>query len=426
MNIWMMLFQVFNAVSAIYIYCLFFGAFSEKREFKLRNLALIGLAIIWSVVLIFMPGSTIRSVLIIFMIICLSFTYYNNWYKNILLSLLVFCLPGLIEIIVAMSFVMAGIDATQADKNIYLIIGTLVSKMLTFTCVCFIKAGKHKLGNISVWYYVTFTLLSLCSSLVAIIVLDYIYLNNRLYMNVIAMISVWLLACASVLIFFVIDRINKLYIAEQNLFVSQKLLKEQKLHYEDIIEEQKYVAKIRHDIKNSLIGILAELNNDNHYQAKEKLNQIFEDINNSKSEILCSDIALNTILTIKKNDALQKGIDFTCESHMSSVVQVDSIDLCVILGNALDNAIEACKYVENNKPRISVFISSQGSNLIISVKNTVSKRIDPQTLITTKSDKKYHGFGMSRIKELAEQYDGNININCDDEDFEINIVIVNE
>ena len=426
MNIWMMLFQVFNAVSAIYIYCLFFGAFSEKREFKSRNLALIGLAIIWSTVLIFIPASTVRSVLIIFMIIGLAFTYSSVWYKNILLSLLVFCLPGLIEVFVGMAFLALGINVSQIDENTFLIIGTLISKLLTFALVCFITTGKHKFGNISVWYYITFSLLSLCFSLVAIIILDYIYLNNRLHMNIIAMISVWLLAGSSILIFFVIDRINNLHIAEQNLFVSQKLLKEQKLHYEDIIEEQKHVAKIRHDIKNSLIGILAELNNDNHYQAREKLNQMFEDINNSKSEILCSDIALNTILTIKKNDALQKGIGFICESHMSSVIQVDSIDLCVILGNALDNAIEACDDTDNINPRISIFISSQGSNFIISVKNTVSKRIDPQALITTKPDKKHHGFGISRIKELVEQYDGNININCDDEYFEINIVIVNE
>lgn len=421
-----MLFQVFNAVSAIYIYCLFFGAFSEKREFKFRNVALIGLAIIWSTVLIFIPASTVRSVLIILMIIGLSFTYCSIWYKNILLSLLVFCLPGLIEVFVGMAFLALGINVSQIDENTFLIIGTLISKLLTFALVCFLTTGKHKFGNISVWYYITFSLLSLCFSLVAIIILDYIYLNNRLHMNIIAMISVWLLAGSSILIFFVIDRINNLHIAEQNLFVSQKLLKEQKLHYEDIIEEQKYVAKIRHDIKNSLIGILAELNNDNHYQAREKLNHMFEDINNSNSEILCSDIALNTILTIKKNDALQKGIGFTCESHMSSVVQVDSIDLCVILGNALDNAIEACENTDNLNPKISIFISSQGSNFIISVKNTVSKRIAPQALITTKPDKKHHGFGISRIKELVEQYDGNININCDDEYFEINIVIVNE
>ena len=127
MNIWMMLFQVFNAVSAIYIYCLFFGAFSEKREFKSRNLALIGLAIIWSTVLIFIPASTVRSVLIIFMIIGLAFTYSSVWYKNILLSLLVFCLPGLIEVFVGMAFLALGINVSQIDEHAFLIIGTLIS-----------------------------------------------------------------------------------------------------------------------------------------------------------------------------------------------------------------------------------------------------------------------------------------------------------
>lgn len=426
MNIWMMLFQVFNAVSAIYIYCLFFGAFSEKREFKSRNLALIGLAIIWSAVLIFMPASTIRMIIIFLLILLLSFVYRNDWYKNLLLSLLVFCLPALIEIIVVMTITILGISVSEADQNIYLVIGTLISKVLTFTCIQFVRSGKHKLRNISIWYYLTFGLLAICSTLISIIVLDYVFLNHRILLKIIAIISVWLLIGADVLIFYVIDRIHNLHIAEQNLLISQKLLKEQKIHYENVIDEQKHIAKIKHDIKNSLIGVLSEYNNGNDSYAKQKLEFMFEEINRQGADIMCKDVALNTVLTIKKNDATQNGIKLEYIDNISSQINIDPIDLCVMIGNLLDNAIEACKLISRKEKFISVFTASSTNNLIVSVKNDISNKVDTNNLTTSKSNKKHHGLGLSRVRELVEKYNGNIDINCTDSSFEVNIIISNE
>lgn len=426
MNIWMVLFQVFNAVSAIYIYCLFFGAFSEKREFKLRRLTLIGLAIIWSAVLIFMPASTIRMIIIFLLILLLSFVYRNDWYKNLLLSLLVFCLPALIEIIVVTTITILGISVSEADQNIYLVIGTLISKVLTFTCIQFVRSGKHKLRNISIWYYLTFGLLAICSTLISIIVLDYVFLNHRILLKIIAIISVWLLIGADVLIFYVIDRIHNLHIAEQNLLISQKLLKEQKIHYENVIDEQKHIAKIKHDIKNSLIGVLSEYNNGNDSYAKQKLEFMFEEINRQGADIMCKDVALNTVLTIKKNDATQNGIKLEYIDNISSQINIDPIDLCVMIGNLLDNAIEACKLISRNEKFISVFTASSTNNLIVSVKNDISNKVDTNNLTTSKSNKKHHGLGLSRVRELVEKYNGNIDINCTDSSFEVNIIISNE
>lgn len=426
MNIWMVLFQVFNAVSAIYIHCLFFGAFYEKREFKLRRLTLIGLAIILSTVLIFMPASTIRSLTILIMIFILSFLYGEIWYKNLLLTFMIFCLPGLIELLIAMSLTVLGVNVSQIDQSIFLIIGVLISKIITFTCVQFIKVGKHKLRNISVWYYISFSLLALCSTLISIIILDYLYLNDKLYLKIVAIISIWLLILANVLVFYVIDRINSLYVTEQNLTLSKTILKEQKEHYKDVIVEQKNIAKMRHDIKNSLIGILTELNNNNTNQAKLKLEHIFEDIGKSNAEILINDPTLNTILVIKKKVISEYNIEFECNDHLTSEIKIDSLDLCIIIGNILDNAIEACNKITHGEKRITLFFTTKGKNLVVAAQNTVSKRVDVQSLVTTKQDKKYHGFGIARIQELVEKYNGNIDISCDDRYFEMNLVILNE
>ncbi|MBQ4601994.1 MAG: sensor histidine kinase [Clostridia bacterium] len=373
-----------------------------------------------------MPASTLRATIVLSIILLLSFAYRNVWYKNLLLGILIFGIPALIELMVGMSFLVFGIDVSRVYQSVYLVIGTLISKLLTFTAAQFIKAGRHSFGNISVWYYITFTLLSLSSSLVAVIMLDYIRLSPRLYMQVTAILSVWLLAAGNVLIFYVIDRINTLHIAERELRVTQKLLDEQKLHYEDVIKEQNNVAKISHDIKNSLIGVAAELNNGNTSQARDYIDRMLDSISSRNTEILCEDISLNTILTIKKAEASKNGIDFICSDNINTPILIDAIDLCVIMGNILDNAIDACNAVTDRKPEILVFMYSKGKNLIISVKNSVAERVDTKLLTTNKPNKRYHGFGIARIKELVERYNGNLDMRCDDEFFETNFVIINE
>ncbi|MBQ3182194.1 MAG: sensor histidine kinase [Clostridia bacterium] len=426
MNIWMILFQVFNAVSAIYIYCLFFGAFSEKREFKSRNLALIGLSIIWSAVLIFMPGSTIRSAIIIFMIICLSFTYYNNWYKNILLSLLVFCLPGLIEIIVAILLMIFGIETSSSDQNTFLVIGTLISKILSFSIVHFVRIKNHKLGNVGKWYYFYFGILSISSTLAAIILLDYIFIAEQLHMRIITILSVWLLLFLNILIFYIFDKINNLYNAEKDLIVSKRLIEEQKHYYEDIINEQENFSKIRHDIKNSLIGVLSKINNRDVSGSKQSLELLLNDLDLSSTGAISQDVALNTILTIKKNEAIKHNIQFIYEEHIIGTISIDPIDLCVLMGNALDNAIEACAKLVKNEKRIEIFILIDDLKLVLSIKNTVDKRINTNNISTNKTDVKNHGFGIPRIRELSSKYNGDINIECSNDSFELNMILLNE
>lgn len=426
MNIPMSIFQIFNSVSAIYIYSLFFDAFSEKRIFKGRVAVLAIIASIWSGALICISIAPIRSLIIMLLIIVLSMTYRNKWYKSLLLSVLIYILPALIEIIVAMLLMLFGIEASASDQNSFIIIGTLVSKILTLTCVQFIRIGKHKFGNISVWYYIAFGVLGVCSTLTILILIDYIFINSRTHMKIITLIAVWMITAVNLTVFYVIDRINKLHISEHNYIVSKPLLEEQRLYYETVLNDQKEINKIRHDIKNSLIGILSEIESNNIINAKQNIKNIFEDIDNGRSVPLCRDVSLNTIFIIKQKEAVKKGIELSVDEQGSAKINIDPIDLSVLLGNAIDNAIEACDKLDNVPKYIDIFISANSSNLIINIKNPVANKIETENLTTTKEDKRMHGIGLTRIKEITEKYNGILSLECSDEFFEFNLVISND
>ena len=84
-----------------------------------------------------------------------------------------------------------------------------------------------------------------------------------------------------------------------------------------------------------------------------------------------------------------------------------STDLSVLIGNALDNAIECAKKVEGKKI-IDLSISINGGQLIFAITNPIDKKIDVNKLKTTKNDSINHGYGIFSMKRIAEKYNGDV------------------
>ena len=108
-------------------------------------------------------------------------------------------------------------------------------------------------------------------------------------------------------------------------------------------------------------------------------------------------------------------------------IQISEIDLAIILGNALDNAIEAAdKITEQDERKVSLTIKLHNNQIIIVVKNKVTTDVNTDDLKTNKKDVDYHGFGILSIKNLAKKYEGNVMFSCEDNTFQIYIVLKNE
>ncbi len=125
-------------------------------------------------------------------------------------------------------------------------------------------------------------------------------------------------------------------------------------------------------------------------------------------------LMIDSIIDIKKGYALSKGIDMVTELYIPPNMKYDSLDMVIILGNLLDNAIEACeKLINKKKPEITLKIQYKMSNIVILVKNTYEgengqsgSSVDDSLPKTTKTDKKVHGIGMRNAKEIIEKYNG--------------------
>lgn len=138
--------------------------------------------------------------------------------------------------------------------------------------------------------------------------------------------------------------------------------------------------------------------------------------------MFCNNEVINYLINNKCEQCRKKGI----EPYIfisSNIPDISELDLCILLGNALDNAIES--NYGNGKKELYLEIRTTNNFLMIAVKNTISNSIlenNPQ-LETTKEDKNQHGMGIMSMKEIAKKYNGSISFTEENGLFCCNILL---
>lgn len=189
----------------------------------------------------------------------------------------------------------------------------------------------------------------------------------------------------------------------KQMVIQQQTYKKQ---YENI----RKVRKTQHDMKHRLVVIEQLLIQHDYDRAQNYTREFLTELDGVK-EFKYGDHALSTLLLMKEEIAKENGIDIRIDVDVLETTRVSDLDLAMILGNLMDNAIEAAKEVEEN-PRIRVLIKTKGV-LYISVQNTVkdSDMVKPgRNNYTTKEDTLLHGFGISCIQELVDKNGGRFNM----------------
>ena len=119
---------------------------------------------------------------------------------------------------------------------------------------------------------------------------------------------------------------------------------------------------------------------------------------------------MDAILNSKLTLAEHKGIAVNCKVQMPEQLEIADVDLCVILGNLLENALEACDKIPREKRFLRIYGIVNGGQLYLSIQNSAKEELDfnEQSYITNKRGE--HGFGMRRVKLLVDKYQGYLNL----------------
>ena len=167
----------------------------------------------------------------------------------------------------------------------------------------------------------------------------------------------------------------------------------------------------RHDYHNHMQAIKALLSMGKKEELSEYLDNLEKDLDSIDIAIRTGNVGLDAILSSKVSIARKNNIEVNCTAKVPADLKISDVHLCAIVGNLLDNAIEACEKIpQGTVPRfIRIYIGLFKSQLYISVSNATCEkhRRRLSELVTSKLGE--HGFGLRRIDKLAEKYDGYVN-----------------
>lgn len=181
-------------------------------------------------------------------------------------------------------------------------------------------------------------------------------------------------------------------------------------NYTEIKHAQDIIRKQVHDFKNHILtidGMLSEDSNAKKY-TKELLETSYQQAQNCHS----GNEIIDSIINCKMNEATNQNIEFNHKILLNTKLNISFVDICAILANQIDNAIEACVKIPNDKERfVKVEIWNKESFVFFKVTNTVFQNPfdNSHNLKTTKDNSDYmHGFGIKNIQETASKYGGTL------------------
>ena len=197
-----------------------------------------------------------------------------------------------------------------------------------------------------------------------------------------------------------------------------------KTHYHEVDNMYRQIRGWRHDYRNHIQTMKAYAANGDLEAIKHYLDLLDDDLATVDTVIKTGNALTDAILNSKISLAKTKGIKVYADAHIPIKLKSSEIDLCCIIGNLFDNAIEASIKLEEDQRVIRVYMDMRGSQLYISFTNfTASKKMKKvnNRFISTKGEG--HGFGLMRIDAIVERLDGYINRNSEDGAFTTEILL---
>ncbi len=200
------------------------------------------------------------------------------------------------------------------------------------------------------------------------------------------------------------------------------------------------IRGMRHDMKNTL-SIIQRLSAGNSAKEGEELQTYLAELNRSlenlETRFRTGNGVVDTLLNMKYYEAVREipGLKMDADKLLfPQNLEIRSYDIGVILGNALDNAMEACRKLRAKEPEADVFIRlcslQKGKLLILKVENSfdgqLTRRRQGEFPKTDKADGKSHGIGLVNIKNTAEKYQGTMDFKAEGRVFILSVLMKNE
>ena len=195
-------------------------------------------------------------------------------------------------------------------------------------------------------------------------------------------------------------------------------------HYQEVENMYRQIRGWRHDYRNHIQTMKVLAASGDMEGIKAYLDELDTDLNTVDTVVKTGNPMADAILNSKISLARSKCITVRCDAHIPVRLKMSELDLCCIIGNLFDNAIEASLSLPEAERLIRVYMDMKGTQLYISFTNfTSAKKLTKVGKRFQTSKGEGHGFGLVRIDNIIERLDGYLSRNSEDGAFTTEILI---
>jgi len=195
-------------------------------------------------------------------------------------------------------------------------------------------------------------------------------------------------------------------------------------HYREVENMYRQIRGWRHDYRNHIQTMKVLAANGDMEGICAYLNELDADLNTVDTVVKTGNAMADAILNSKISLARSRNIAVQCDAHIPVKLNLSELDLCCIIGNLFDNAIEASLKLPEEKRLIRVYMDIKGTQLYISFTNfTASGKMEKVGKGFRTSKGEGHGFGLVRIDAIIERLDGYLSRNSEDGAFTTEILL---
>lgn len=406
---------------------LFFAKSEKMRVFKIFTWLLY---LIWQFIILHlgvMPWYTKLMINIVLIILTGIANYKGTFIRKVFFAIGLCALWTLSEIFVGFVFLFLNLHIEKFD-----ILGSIVSKLLLIIVVTIVRRASKNTYNsqVSIKYNLIVGSMALGSIL---IVADLFYLSEK---NVsyntlpLELICSLILLFINIFIFRIYSELSEqIKLQKENAaYISQ--LELYNLYLNNKEEEIERNRRLRHDLKQYCIYLLKTFEEKEYKKGVDFLYELIEEKIDRPTQIANTDnIVVDAIINYKYPKMQENNIKFSLNLSIPTKIDVEDSDLAIILGNLLDNAIDATIKLPENKREIKLEIKWDLGNLFICLQNTYDGKLNVTRfgeIKTSKNDKNKHGFGLISVNKCIEKYSGMLTKDYDNKIFKVTVLLYSD
>ena len=418
---WMIFELVVNLFQSAIVLQTIRAILKDKRTGKKANLAyILFVAILFlelSFVNFIVPFEGIGIIISIFIIyiyslINLKGTFMQKMFWSIFVMLLIM---GITIVVLSIEGCIIGKGYLNLviQKDLYRFVGVVIIQIVLFYLTRFMIKRTKKDSTYSLKWNEWFVLLIIpvisifTMSFVSLIIIN---IEDQLspMQHIFSILSILGILMTNSLVYVLYVNMQKDHAKQLEYSILQQAFKSQEKSVEETKILYQSVRSIRHDLKQHFQVALTMLHSGKINEAvdyMEKYNDtVLDGISN---KVFCDNDVVNYIINSKSKICSDRHIKIYIYIA-NEIPEFSDLDLCVLLGNALDNAIEGVSGEGNNE--IYLELRNVDNFFMISVKNTIINSVleDNANLISTKNEKEVHGLGILSMKEVVQKYNGSI------------------